>query len=94
MCKQIQLNNQIIMEDMEDIYSRSYHWEKLNKKTILITGAYGMLASYIVAFLMYINICKKIEIKVIAQGRSREKTKERIQNFWDNKNFIYTDVDL
>ena len=45
MCKQIQLNNQIIMEDMEDIYSRSYHWEKLNKKTILITGAYGMLAS-------------------------------------------------
>lgn len=94
MCKQIQLNNQIIMEDMEDIYSRSYHWEKLNKKTILVTGAYGMLASYIVTFLMYINICKKIEIKVIAQGRSKEKAKERFQNFWDNKNFIYTDVDL
>lgn len=91
---QIHLENQIIKEDMEDIYARAYAWERLNGKTILITGAYGMLASYLVGFLMYLNIYKNFHIKVIAQGRNIKKAQEKFNGFWDNKSFIFTDTDL
>lgn len=90
----IHINHKIIQEDMEDIYSRHYGWERLNKKTIMITGAYGMLASYIVSFLMYLNIYKNMQIKVIAQGRNIKKAKERFTEFWNNDNFYFLNIDL
>lgn len=91
---QINLDNPIVKEDMEDIYARDYGWDRLYQKTVLVTGAYGMLASYVVAFLMYLNIYKDMQIQVIAQGRSKEKAKERFGDFWKHKNFIFSDVDL
>ena len=39
--------NPILQKDMEDIFSRNNSWERLEKSTVLLTGAYGMLASYI-----------------------------------------------
>ena len=50
--------NPILQKDMEDIFSRNNSWERLEKSTVLLTGAYGMLASYIVHFLLYVRTVK------------------------------------
>lgn len=91
---QIHLDNPIIKEDMEDIYAREFGWQRLYQKTVLVTGAYGMLASYLVAFLMYLNRYKNMQIRVIAQGRNKQKAKETFGDFWTCKDFIFSDIEL
>ena len=65
--------NSIITQDMEDIYSRELPWKELDGKTILLTGAYGMLASYIVYFLFFIRNKKNIKVNLIAIVRNKDK---------------------
>lgn len=71
------MKKEIIQEDLEDIYCRNIPWSRLENKTVLITGAYGMLASYMVFELMYLNEIKGIPVKIIAVGRSKEKFVKR-----------------
>ena len=51
--------SKIVQEDMEELYSRNELPLKLLKNTsIMITGANGMLATYLVYFFMYYrDIC-------------------------------------
>ena len=49
------MNYSIIANDMIEIFSNGLDYSLLNNKTIMITGAYGMIASYIVKFLLYVN---------------------------------------
>lgn len=74
------MREDIIRVDLEDIFCRNIPWERLENKTVLITGAYGMLASYIIFELMYLNEEKGMHINVIALGRSREKFEKRFGN--------------
>lgn len=62
----------IIKQDMEDIYSRNVDWNVLKDSTVLLTGAYGMLASYITLFIDYLNSIG-MNIKFIACVRSKDK---------------------
>ena len=57
------MRKNIIEEDLEDIFQRNIPWEKLKGTTVLITGAYGMLASYVVFMLLYLNERKMIPVK-------------------------------
>ena len=94
MIKSMFMKSNVILEDMDNIYNRGYDWNCFNGKTVLITGAYGMLASYIVYFLMYLNIEKKITVHVIAQGRNPEKARKRFAEFWKHLDFEYINVDI
>lgn len=67
----------IINQDMKEIYERNYDWNKLRGTAILVTGAYGMLASYIVKFLAYLNDVHNMNITIICQGRNKDKMEAR-----------------
>ncbi|MDR1243857.1 MAG: NAD(P)-dependent oxidoreductase [Endomicrobium sp.] len=71
------LSNRIIREDMDDIYARYNFWERLNNKTVMVTGSYGMLASYFVYFLIYLNEVKGLNIKIISLSRNEDKFYKR-----------------
>lgn len=88
------IHNDIIKSDMEDIYQREIDWNKLHNKTVFISGAYGMLASYLVYFLMYLNMHKGIPVDVIAQGRSEEKAREKFGDFWQHEKFHFYSGDI
>ena len=70
--------NPILQKDMEDIFSRNNSWERLENSTVVLTGAYGMLASYIVHFLLYVRTVKNINVKLIAVVRNKEKFVQRL----------------
>ena len=63
--------NQIIEQDMKQITNADLPWEMLKDKTVLVTGASGMLASYMVETLLYLGV------RVIALVRDRCKAQER-----------------
>lgn len=67
------LENNVILEDMEDIYSRKLSVEELFGSSIMIAGATGMLASYLCYYLLWLNEEKNAEINILALVRSREK---------------------
>ena len=74
--------NNIIQEDLKIICSSNLDWEKFKKKTVLITGAYGTLASYLVFTLLHLNeVYPSLKIKVIALGRDDKKARKRFADF-------------
>lgn len=68
----INYQNKIVQEDMKEIL-KDIEFNSLKDKTILITGATGMLAVYLVYFLNYLNIIENLNIKIIGLIRNQEK---------------------
>lgn len=52
----------------------------LQNKSILITGANGLIASYLIDYLIYLNKTKNINIKIYAMSRSKLKLEQRFKN--------------
>lgn len=86
--------NDIVQEDMKDIYEQKILFDKLKNKSVLITGATGMLATYIIYFLHYLNINKESNIKIYALVRNKKKTEEIFNTLIDDKNFVIVNQDV
>ncbi len=77
--------NRVIREDLEEIYERNINWERLRDKTIFITGAYGMLTSYLVFLCIYLNEMHHYNIRLILAVRSEEKARRRFGRFLEKE---------
>lgn len=65
---------QIIETDMQEISKSNVPWEQFDGKTVLISGATGMIPSYMVMTLLYLNKFRdNFTCKIIALIRSMEK---------------------
>lgn len=84
----------IIWEDMKMLQAREKDWNKLYGKSVLITGAYGMIASYAVFFLIFLNETCDAKIIIYAIGRSQEKAKQRFAEYFDRPYFHFIQSDL
>ncbi len=72
--------NQILEEDLKDITSQNIDFEKLKDKSVLITGASGMIGSYLVRTLVFLNETKNLNIKILALVRNSKKLSDDIIN--------------
>lgn len=81
--------NDIILKDMEYMYSYdSSLWDALRNKTVLVTGAYGMLPSYMVFMLIYLNeIADSHNIEIVTLVRNEDKLKKRFGKYVDRDYF-------
>lgn len=70
-------NSEIIQSDLEYIV-KDINLERLRNKTILITGASGMLASYYLCTLMYLNDNFNYNINILALVRNKENLLKKI----------------
>lgn len=86
--------NDIVQEDMKDIYEQKILFDKLKNKSVLITGATGMLATYIIYFLYYLNVNKGSNIKIYALARNKKKVEEIFNTLIEDKNFIIINQDV
>lgn len=84
----INYQNRIVQEDMSTIVSQSYiQWDRMTNKSVMITGANGMLATYMVYVLAYLNETQNANIKIIATARNIEKAKARFSDLSKMSNF-------
>lgn len=65
-------NNPIVKDDLTDI-SHKVDWSRFNNKTILITGANGHIASYLIYSFAYAIDCGIITADIIAVSRNKDK---------------------
>lgn len=83
----ITYSNIVVQNDIEEILSREVDWEKLKNKTVLITGASGMLATYLVYTLMELNIKQRFNINIIGLVRNEQKARAKFSDFINHINF-------
>jgi len=86
--------NKIIEDDINHILNSSIPWAKFAGKSILITGATGMIPSYLAYTLLALNkkISKKCKIFVLV--RNKTKAKKLFKNFLNDPSLkiIHQDV--
>lgn len=69
------LQNQIIEEDIERIVSEDLPWDAFRGRTVLVTGANGMIPSYVVYTMLGLNDFHNMGIKVLALVRNESKAR-------------------
>lgn len=83
--------NRVLEDDLKTIIAEALSWEKLKNKTVMITGASGMVGSYMLYVLLMLNDEKHYGIKVDAVMRNVNKLPEEVRNRED-VNVVVADV--
>ena len=86
--------NKVILEDLENVSKRDIDWEKFRNASVLVTGANGLIATYIAYLFFYLNEYKGLGAKVIGLARNPEKVKPKYGSLLDRDDFevVYQDV--
>lgn len=79
-------SNKYFYNELGELATLDIPFEDMNNKNILVTGANGLIASYLIDFLIYIVETKKININIYALCRNEEKASKR---FISHKNKEY-----
>ncbi len=69
--------DKVLQNDIEEIADNGFIAEQLDGKTVLVTGATGLIGSQVVKALACCNRKKDLNIRILAYVRSREKA-ERV----------------
>lgn len=72
--------NPILVEDVKNIVNEPIQWERLKGKSVMITGASGMVGSYMMRTLWYLNQTRDYQIHIIGVVRNVRKVAEEFQN--------------
>jgi nucleoside-diphosphate-sugar epimerase len=87
----------VVAEDLEILLTSNLPWERFAGKTVLITGAMGLVASYLVDALLYRNEISDSEpCAVLAVVRDRERAEKKFSNHLGRSDleFLVQDVIL
>ena len=89
------MNSAIIKDDLKYITDSDIPWNDLEGKNILITGANGMLPSYIVETILFLNDTKfKNKAKIFAVVRNIEKAQHRFREYLNRRDLIFIIQDI
>ena len=65
--------NPVVKEDIKSILAEKSDWEKLRGKSVLISGVNGLIASYLVRTLLYLNDTQDYKIRIWRVMRRRHR---------------------
>ena len=86
----------ILQEDLNIIANSSISFERMKEKTILVTGATGLIGVSIVRALLCINRLKGYRIRILALVRNKEKAEKIYGNLLNRGyfNLVVGDINL
>ncbi len=87
-------DNPLYLEDVSGVANMHLPWEQMQSQTILITGASGMIGSFLIDVLMYRNQKYGMNCKIIAVGRNEERAKDRFSEYWETDTFEFFSHDI
>ena len=86
--------NNLYMEDVRNVAVQDLPWEKLTNKSLMLSGATGLLGSFLVDVILEKNITDGLNCTVFALGRNEEKAKTRFSKYIDDKHYIFIPYDV
>lgn len=88
-------NSDIYCQDLQTAINGTPELEKLCGKSVMITGATGLIGSFVVDTLMRYNQTQNAQIHIYALGRNRARLEQRFQDIKsDNLTFVEHDVNV
>ncbi len=84
----------LLLEDIKYVAHLDLPWEKMKGSSILITGASGLVGSFLVDVIMQKNSEEDFDCKVYALGRNAQHAKERFANYFNRKEFSFISHDM
>lgn len=79
------MRNSIIESDLKYITVANLPWELFKNKTILVSGASGLLPAYMIETLLYLNKTRQFNIRVIELVRNLENARVRFSHYANDK---------
>lgn len=82
------------MEDVKKIAELDLPWEKMKGKSVMISGATGLIGSFLIDVIMQKNRYDDLQCTVYALGRSEERAKKRFSYCFDDDTFYFIPYDI
>jgi UDP-glucuronate decarboxylase len=86
--------NLLFQEDVAHVAALDLPWQQLQDKSILISGATGLIGSFLVDVIMKRNADYGMNCSVYALGRNEDKAKERFADFLGGKWLQFVQYDI
>lgn len=80
--------------EIEQCASLDIDWSKIDHKSLLITGATGMVGRFLIEVLLYRNAHNNADIKVFAVGRNEEKFRRRFEGLTGSEQLVFVKADV
>ena len=87
-------DNMDYMEDVAYVAGLKLPWEKFRNKTLMLSGATGMIGSFLVDVVLEKNRADDLNCTVIALGRSKEKAQKRFGKYTGDPHFVFVTYDV
>lgn len=88
------IGNPLYLEDVEYVAGLDLPWEKLKDKNILLSGATGLIGSFLVDVIMLRNRDYGMNTHVVALGRNEETARARFTYCFGKEWFEFVKQDL
>lgn len=86
--------NKQYMEDVRYVAQLNLPWEKLQNKSIMLSGATGLIGSFLVDVILEKNILCNLNCTVYALGRAELKAAERFSRYIKDPHYKFIPYDV
>lgn len=86
--------NKLYKEDIKKMAGLFLPWDMLQNKSLLISGATGLVGSFLIDVIMYLNKEYSLDCKLYALGRNEEKAKARFTYCYNSSMFKFIPYDI
>ncbi len=87
-------DNELYLNDIHYVASLDLPWSKLKGKKILISGATGMIGSFLVDVLMQKNLHDNLNCTIYALNRNEERARKRFCKFANDSRLVFIRYDI
>ena len=87
-------SHHLYLEDVQLTANLNLSWDKLKDSTILISGASGLIGTFIIDVLMHKNLHEGLNCKIYALGRNSAKAHARFASYMNDEHFTFTAHDI
>lgn len=87
-------DNKLYMEDVTRVGKQNLPWEKLSNSSIMLSGATGLIGSFLVDVIMEKNRSEDLNCIVYALGRNQEKTSARFIRYENDPRLVFIQGDV
>lgn len=86
--------NELYLEDVDAVAGLPLPWEKLKDKTLMLSGATGLIGSFLVDVVMRKNRKDQLNCRILALGRNRGKAAGRFPGYMEDPCFSFVLYDV
>ncbi len=88
------LDLDLYQDDLKEIINADLPWEKLAGKSLMVSGATGMIGKHLIDAILAKNNIDGLNCKIIALGRNAKKAQNRFSGYFERDDFEFVECDI